>query len=41
VPSSPTAGQYDVNEAYVELSVPLMKDSVFGKRLDLSLAGRY
>jgi iron complex outermembrane receptor protein len=41
VPSSPTAGEYNVNEAYVELSVPLMKDSAFGKKLDLSVAGRY
>ncbi|WP_242108876.1 TonB-dependent receptor plug domain-containing protein [Luteimonas aquatica] len=41
VPSGPTAGKYDVNEAYLELSVPLMKDTAFGKSLDLSLAGRY
>jgi iron complex outermembrane receptor protein len=41
VPSGPTSGEYDVNEAYLELSVPLMKDSGFGKSLDLSLAGRY
>ncbi|GAB3379890.1 TonB-dependent receptor [Lysobacter fragariae] len=41
VPSSPTSGQYHVNEAYVELNVPLLRDSSFGKRLDLSLAGRY
>ena len=41
VPSLPTRGEYDVNEVYVELSVPLLKDSVFGKALDLSLAGRY
>ncbi|MGH8031044.1 MAG: TonB-dependent receptor domain-containing protein [Luteimonas sp.] len=41
VPSGPTSGDYDVNEAYLELSVPLLKDSAFGKSLDLSLAGRY
>ena len=41
VPSLPTAGEYDVNETYVELNVPLMRDSAFGKSLDLSLAGRY
>lgn len=41
VPSLPTQGDYDVNEVYVELSVPLFKDSAFGKALDLSLAGRY
>jgi iron complex outermembrane receptor protein len=40
VPSLPTAGEYDVNEAYLELNVPLMRDSAFGKSLDLSLAGR-
>lgn len=41
VPSLPTAGEYDVNETYLELNVPLMRDSAFGKSLDLSLAGRY
>ena len=41
VPSLPTAGAYDVNEAYLELNVPLMRDSAFGRSLDLSLAGRY
>ncbi|QSX78984.1 TonB-dependent receptor plug domain-containing protein [Agrilutibacter solisilvae] len=41
VPSLPTAGSYHVNELFVELNVPLMRDSAFGKSLDLSLAGRY
>ena len=41
VPSLPTSGDYDVNEAYVEFNVPLMRDGMFGKSLDLSLAGRY
>ncbi|RNF82883.1 TonB-dependent receptor [Montanilutibacter psychrotolerans] len=41
VPSLPTSGEYDVNEAYVEFNVPLMRDGAFGKSLDLSLAGRY
>ncbi len=41
VPSLPTSGEYDVNEAYLELSVPLMRDTGWGKSLDLSLAGRY
>jgi len=41
VPSLPTSGEYDVNEAYVELNVPLLRDSAFGQSLDLSLAGRY
>lgn len=41
VPSLPTRGEYDVNELYTELNVPLLVDSAFGQRLDLSLAGRY
>ncbi|MDT9582437.1 TonB-dependent receptor [Stenotrophomonas indicatrix] len=41
VPSQPTSGSYDVNEAYLELSVPIFADSALGKKLDLSLAGRY
>ncbi len=41
VPSLPTSGEYDVNEVFVELSVPLFADTAFGKKLDLSLAGRY
>ncbi|MGD5997797.1 TonB-dependent receptor, partial [Xanthomonas citri pv. citri] len=39
--SLPTSGSYDVNEAYVELNLPLIKEGSFGKSLDLSLAGRY
>ncbi|MFD0740294.1 TonB-dependent receptor plug domain-containing protein [Lysobacter koreensis] len=41
VPSLPTRGEYDVNEVYVELNVPLMADSSWGKKLDLNVAGRY
>jgi len=41
VPSLPTSGSYDVNEAYLELSVPIFANSVIGEKLDLSLAGRY
>ena len=41
VPSGPTRGDYDVSEAYAEVSVPLMRDTAFGETLDLSLAGRY
>lgn len=41
VPSLPTAGEYDVNEVYTELSVPLLAESPWAKKLDLSLAGRY
>ena len=41
VPSLPTTGEYDVNEVYTELSVPLLAESPWAKKLDLSLAGRY
>jgi len=41
VPSLPTSGEYDVSEVYTEFNLPLLADSVFAKRLDLSLAGRY
>jgi iron complex outermembrane receptor protein len=41
VPSLPTSGEYDVNEAYVEFNVPLARNNFLGKSLDLSLAGRY
>jgi len=41
VPSQPTSGSYDVNEAYLELSVPLLANAEIGQKLDLSLAGRY
>ena len=41
VPSGITRGEYDVNEAYAEFSVPLMRDGAFGEMLDLSIAGRY
>lgn len=41
VPSLPTSGEYDVNELFVELNVPLMADSSWGKKFDLNLAGRY
>lgn len=41
VPSLPTQGSYDVNEVFVELNIPLMANSGWGKKLDLNLAGRY
>ncbi|WP_119719155.1 TonB-dependent receptor domain-containing protein [Cognatilysobacter tabacisoli] len=41
VPSLPTSGEYDVNEVFVELNVPLMADSSWGKKLELNVAGRY
>lgn len=41
VPSLPTSGEYDVNEVFVELDVPILADSAFGQKLNLNLAGRY
>ncbi len=41
VPSLPTRGEYNVSEVYTEFNVPLLADSVWAKKLDLSLAGRY
>jgi iron complex outermembrane receptor protein len=41
VPSLPTSGSYDVNEVYLELSVPVFANSSMGDKLDLSMAGRY
>jgi len=41
VPSLPTAGEYDVNEVFVELNVPLLANSAWGQKLDLNVAGRY
>lgn len=39
-PSLPYSGQVHVKEAFGELMVPLLKDSPFGRRLSLDLAGR-
>ena len=42
VPSLPTEGEYDVNEVYLELNFPLVRDSKhFGKAFDVNIAGRY
>jgi len=40
VPSSPTDGEFDVNEFYVEFDVPLLSGVTLADRLDLSLAVR-
>ncbi|MGH3558221.1 MAG: TonB-dependent receptor, partial [Mycobacterium sp.] len=40
VPSSPTAGGYDVNSYYVELNVPLLADAPFAKALNVDLSSR-
>ncbi|WP_334178517.1 TonB-dependent receptor [Pseudoxanthomonas sp.] len=41
VPSLPTSGKYDVNEAYLELNVPLYAQQNGAGKIDLSVAGRY
>ncbi|WP_168453552.1 TonB-dependent receptor [Sphingopyxis microcysteis] len=38
---TPTAGSYDLHEAYAELNVPIFRDQPFAESLELSLAGRY
>jgi iron complex outermembrane receptor protein len=40
VPYLPTKGQYDLNEFYGEVDVPIFKDQPFAKSLDISLAVR-
>ncbi len=41
VPSLPTSGQYSVNEYYLELNAPLLKDLPGVKALDFDAATRY
>jgi iron complex outermembrane recepter protein len=38
---TPTRGGYDLDEAYLELSMPLLKDVSFAKELEISIASRY
>ncbi|MDY0980119.1 TonB-dependent receptor [Stenotrophomonas sp. CFBP8994] len=37
----PTQGEYDLNEVYLELNVPILADMAFAKELTLNLASRY
>lgn len=37
----PTRGDYSLNEAYLELQVPLLADMAFARELSLDVAGRY
>ena len=37
----PTAGEYDVHEAFVELALPLLSDVAFAEHVELSTAVRY
>jgi iron complex outermembrane recepter protein len=41
IPALPTAGHYDVTEAYAELRLPFLKDRPFFHRLELTGAARY
>jgi iron complex outermembrane receptor protein len=41
VPSSPTSGSYDVDEFFLELNIPVLKDQPFANVLELSYAIRY
>jgi iron complex outermembrane receptor protein len=39
--SAPTHGRYDVNEAYLELDVPVLRDLPGAKEVGINLASRY
>jgi iron complex outermembrane receptor protein len=41
IPALPTSGSYDVAEAYAELRLPLLADTPFFHRLELTGAARY
>jgi len=41
IPALPTRGSYDVDEAYAELRLPLLRDTPFFHRLELTGAARY
>jgi iron complex outermembrane recepter protein len=41
IPALPTRGSYDVAEAYAELRLPLLRDTGFFHRLELTGAARY
>jgi len=41
IPALPTAGSYDVSEAYAELRLPLLRDTGFFHRLELTGAARF
>ena len=41
IPALPTSGGYDVSEAYAELRLPLLRDTPFFHRLELTGAARY
>lgn len=39
--ASPTKGDYDVNEAYLELNIPVLADKPFAQELTFNIATRY
>jgi iron complex outermembrane receptor protein len=41
IPALPTSGSYNVDEAYAELRLPLLRDTGFFHRLELTGAARY
>jgi iron complex outermembrane receptor protein len=41
IPALPTSGSFDVDEAYAELRLPLLRDTAFFHRLELTGAARY
>lgn len=41
LPADTTEGSYELNEAFAELSIPLLADVAFAKELTLNLASRY
>ncbi|HVI58787.1 MAG TPA: TonB-dependent receptor, partial [Luteimonas sp.] len=41
LPATTTAGQYDLDEAYAELEIPVLADMPFAKELTFNVASRY
>ena len=41
LPGGPTSGKYKVDEYYVEVDVPVLKDLPFARELSFNVAGRY
>ena len=41
IPALPTAGEYDVDEAYLEVNIPLVSGARGAELIDLTAAGRY
>ena len=41
LPATPTNGAYNLDEAYVEIEIPLLKDLPFARQLSVNVASRY